>query len=700
MIPLTTNIADVPGVGPRRADAFRNLGIRCVADLILHLPLRYEHELPEQSIAQATARADAARGAEVSISVRGELASLRVAPARGRRRVEGVLQDDSGSLHLTWFNMPWLAERFHPGHVVRVSGKAKRFRDRLQMVNPRCEAIDPDQPPQARPERYRPVYPASEGLPSWRIEQAVEAVLDEALAELPDHLHPQYRAERALPALAEAYRMMHRPADPQEPLRGRRRLAFDELLLLQLGVMLKRRHRRETLRAPALKRSDAIDAHIVARFPFELTEGQRAVIDEIAGDLTDATPMNRLLQGDVGAGKTVVALYGMLMAVASGHQAALMAPTELLAEQHGDSISRMLTGARVSIEILTGSLTTAQRLATLERLERGEIDILIGTHALLTETVRFRSLAVVVIDEQHRFGVHQRATLRTKGADDRVIPHTLVMTATPIPRTLSLTVFGDLDISTIRGLPPGRQPVRTEVRELARAGEVYPEVARRLAGGEQAYVVVPVIDESDQGLKDVGSHLEWLQDGPLRGRRLAAMHGRPNRPQREQVMDRFRAGAVDALVTTTVIEVGVDVPNASIMVIEHAERFGLAQLHQLRGRIGRSTRRSLCVLLADASTPEAQARLIAVATTGDGFVIAEKDLEIRGPGELFGARQSGLAPFRVVELPRDLELLRLARRDARAWIAENPALAGDRDKILKQRLLKAHGKALGLGDVA
>ncbi|MHC5009235.1 MAG: DEAD/DEAH box helicase, partial [Planctomycetota bacterium] len=379
MIPLTTNIADVPGVGPRRADAFRRLGIRCVADLILHLPLRYEHELPEQTIGEATVRADAARGAEVTIAVRGELASMRVVPAR-RRRVEGVLQDDTGSLHLTWFNMPWLADRLHAGSLVRVTGRAKHFRDRLQVVNPRCEVIDPDEPPEQRPERYRPVYPASEGLASWRIEQAVETILDEALAELTDHLHPEYREARALPTLAEAYRMMHCPADADEPVRGRRRLAFDELLLLQLGVMLKRRHRRLTLKAPALKHNGAIDAHIVARFPFELTDGQRAVIDEIARDLQEATPMNRLLQGDVGAGKTVVALYGMLMAVASGHQAALMAPTELLAEQHGDSISRMLTGARVSIETLTGSMTEPRggrhrRAAPLRRPPAGNASI-------------------------------------------------------------------------------------------------------------------------------------------------------------------------------------------------------------------------------------------------------------------------------------------------------------------------------------
>ncbi len=694
---LTTNIASVPGVGPRNLEAFRRLGIRCVADLVVHLPLRYELELAEQSVdgAQAAITGDA----EVVVAVRGEIATVRAIPAR-TRRVEATLTDDSGALRLTWFNMPWLAERLRPGVTVRVTGKAKRYRDLLQMVNPRWELIDPDDPGPPRRERLRPIYPASEDLPSWQIERAVDAVLAETLAQLEDHLHPDYRAARALPALADAYRMMHRPQDQEEPLIARRRLAFDELLLLQLGVMLKRRHRRETLQAIALKHNEAIDRHIVARFPFELTAGQRQVIDRIAADLGRTTPMNRLLQGDVGAGKTVVALYGMLMAVADGHQAALMAPTELLAEQHGASIGAMLQGARVSLEVLTGSLTASQRRGVLERLESGEIDLLVGTHALLTEHVRFKSLALAVIDEQHRFGVHQRATLRAKSREERSTPHVLVMTATPIPRTLSLTVFGDLDISTIRGLPPGRQPVQTVIRDLSAGNEVYPEVARRLASGEQAYIVVPVIDESDLGLTDVRSHVKTLSEGPLQGHRLAALHGRLGRDEREAIMYRFRRGEIRALVATTVIEVGVDVPNASIMVIEHAERFGLAQLHQLRGRIARASRKSMCVMLADASTEDAAARLTAIASTTDGFVIAEKDLEIRGPGELFGARQSGLAPFRVAELPRDLELLQLARRDAEQWIDENPTLAGERDVLLKQRLLKAHGKALGLGDVA
>ena len=698
-IALTTNIAEVTGVGSASARRYRKISIRCVADLILHLPLRYEHELPEQSIAQVSDLVSPVHGTEANIAVCGEIAAVRT--MRGRRpRIEATLEDGTGTIKLTWFNTPWLRGQLHPGMQLRVWGKVKRHGDYLEMINPKYQTIDPDQPNQPRGEQFRPIYTGTEDLPSAMIERAVQAVLDPTLAQLEDHLHVEYRHERALPTLAEAYRMVHRPTDADEPSVGRRRLAFDELLLLQLAVFLKRRHRRETLRAPALKHNEAIDSHITARFPFQLTDSQHAVVQEIASDLTSQTPMNRLLQGDVGAGKTVVALYAMLMAVASGHQAAMMAPTELLAEQHFASISEMLSGARVSIEVLTGSLTTAERKDVLARLASGEIDILIGTHSLLTETVRFQSLAVAVIDEQHRFGVHQRAMLRVKSDDADSTPHTLVMTATPIPRTLSLTLFGDLDVSTIRGLPPGRKPVITKYVSPSQSDEVYAYVAKRLAQGEQAYVVVPVVDESERGLKDVHSHLENLEKGHFRGRRLASLHGRVDRDQREQTMQRFRAGEIDALVATTVIEVGVDVPNASVMLIEHADRFGLAQLHQLRGRIGRGSRSSLCVLLADPVTDDAKARLKAIVSTNDGFEIAEKDLEIRGPGELFGARQSGMAPFRVAQLPRDLELLRMARRDARSWIDENPRLAGDRDALLRKRVLKAHGKAFGLGDVA
>jgi ATP-dependent DNA helicase RecG len=698
-IVLTTDIADVPGVGARRAAAFRRLGIRCVADLVRHLPMRYEHERAEQPIDTVPAALGDGADAAAILSVRGEVAAARLVRAR-KARFEATIEDATGTMKLTWFNAPWMRGRLHPGMTIRVTGRVQRYGDYLQMVNPKWERLD-DRADEAGPrsERHRPIYPASEELTSAAIEAAVDAALDPALALLDDHLHADYRRTRELPELRAAYRMVHHPADDAEARDGRRRLAFDELLLLQLGVMLKRRHRRDRLTAPALAVTPAIDRHITGRFPFELTPSQRSVIDEIVADLAQTAPMNRLLQGDVGAGKTVVALYAMLAAVAAGHQAALMAPTELLAEQHEASIRTMLAGADVTIELFTGSLKAAARADLLERLAAGEVDVLVGTHALLTEHVRFDRLAVAVVDEQHRFGVHQRATLRSKSTDPNDVPHVLVMTATPIPRTLSLTVFGDLDVSTIRELPPGRKPVITRHLPASQSAKAYAFAAERLAAGEQAYVVVPAIDESESGLKDITSHLEFLERGPLAGYRLAALHGRLSRGEREAIMRRFRDHELDALVATTVIEVGVDVPTATVMVIEHADRFGLAQLHQLRGRVGRGADRSLCVLVGDPATDEGRRRLEAIVASGDGFEIAERDLEIRGPGELFGARQSGLAPFFAAELPRDTELLRLARRDAAAWIDENPMLRGDRDALLKKRLLKAHGEALGLGDV-
>ena len=706
IIRLTTNIADVPGVGTKRAAAFRRLGIRSVADLIRHVPMRYEHELAEQTIAQAGKSIGPNHGDEANISVRGEVGAVRAAFKRKAPFV-ATLTDGTGTVKLTWFNAPWMKGKLHPGMTIIASGKARRFGDYIDMVNPKWQEEEKGNCDEAagsrdiaRQERLLPIYPATEALPSSAIQEAVERVLDSALPQLEDHLHDVYRRKTAMPALADAYRMVHWPSDEKEHPKGRRRLAFDELFMLQLGVMLKRHHRQSALHAPALKLTDKIDQHIRARIPFQFTHGQNSVVKEIARDLQETRPMNRLVQGDVGSGKTVVALYAMLMAIASKHQAALMAPTELLAEQHFASITQILKGARVSIELLTGSLKPAQRKDIHKRLAAGEVDLLIGTHALLTETVNFKSLGIAVIDEQHRFGVHQRATLRAKTSDPQSIPHMLVMTATPIPRTMSLTVFGDLDISTIKGLPPGRKPIITRHVSQAKAVEVYEYVAKRLDQGEQAYIVVPVIDESESGMKAVKTHAEWLSNGVLSGKRLASVHGRLKREEREAIMNDFRGGKIDALVATTVIEVGVDVPNASIMVIEHAERFGLAQLHQLRGRVGRGEHRSLCVLIADPGTPDGQARIDAIVATNDGFAIAEKDLEIRGPGELFGARQAGAAPFRVAELPRDLDLLRMARRDAEKWIRDNPTLAGARDALLRKRLLKTHGESLGLADVA
>ncbi len=692
---LASRIADAPGVTARRAASLRALGVETVADLVRYLPVRHELERAESEIAALVAGGVG--------SARGEVTATRPV-LRGKRRFEAVMTDDTERLDLVWFNQAYLRDRIKPGMRIRVQGKAQRHGPGLQMVNPTWEALsDAGAEPAARDEHLRPVYPATEDLSSREIERIVAGVLPGALAMIEDHLPDEFVKRHAMPALAEANRMVHAPRDLAEARAGLRRLAYDELLLMQLGLRMRRARLDATLRAPALRWSETIDARIRARLPFTLTKGQESAVREIVADLRREAPANRLVQGDVGSGKTVVALYAMLMAAASGRQAALMAPTALLAEQHFASLSALLGGSRVRLALLTGASAGEERAALLRRIGEGDVDIVVGTHAILTETVRFASLAVAVIDEQHRFGVHQRARLREKADDAGSAPHVLVMTATPIPRTLSLTVFGDLDVSVIKGLPPGRKPVATRVVGPEKAPDVYAFVRDRVAKGEQAYVVTPTIEgeaAGQSGAAGVRETLERLEAGPLAGLRLAPMHGRLKRETREKVMERFRAGEIDVLVATTVIEVGVDVPNASVMVVEGAERFGLAQLHQLRGRVGRGSGKAVCALIAQPTTEDGAARLAVIASTTDGFVLAEKDLEIRGPGEAIGARQSGAAPFRAAEFPRDTQLLLMARRDAEAWVRRSPDLAGPGEGLLRRRVMKAHGKELGLAGVA
>ena len=757
-------LADLPGVGPARRRALHRLGLRSVSDLLRHLPHRYQREEAEGRIADLVP--------DTIGSARGTIMGCRWVAgrdySRNKGRFEAILQDDSGRLQLAFFNARYLTNRLHPGQSIRVQGKVATYGGYLQMVNPKWEELDgaatsvavpeqvqdpepepasPSQPPTDSAPRLRPVYPATEDLPSTFIESLIAAALPAVLPTLSDPLPADLLRHNEMPPLAEAFRLIHQPEHEEHVAAARRRLAYNELLLLQLGVVMKRDYVRRSLTAPALRHSDAVAVHIRERFPFPLTPSQEEVIAEIVGDLTATQPMNRLLQGDVGSGKTVVALYAMLLAVADRKQAALMAPTELLAEQHFASITRMLEGGSVRVALLTGGQSTAgspQRKALLAQLAAGEIDLLIGTHALATDAVRFKNLAVAVVDEQHRFGVKQRAALRDDAgnrqsqgkespdlelpADELLVassegesepsqpatrqlatsnstPHTLVMTATPIPRTLSLTVFGDLDVSTIRGLPPGRTPVVNRVMGQDRSDEVYQYVRTRIERGEQAYVVVPTIEgEGSQGeqLKSVKEHAKLLQDKYFQGYRVATLHGRLKREERERRMDRFRRGQINVLVATTVIEVGVDVPNATAMVVEHAERFGLAQLHQLRGRVGRGTSgvRPLCVFLAEPTTEEATRRMDAIASTNDGFRIAELDLEIRGMGEFFGTRQSGAPPLRVARIPDDLDLLRLARRDAETLIQTDPTLAQPEHETLRRVLLQQYGEALGLVDVA
>jgi ATP-dependent DNA helicase RecG len=709
-IRLAAGIETVPGVGSRSRELFARLGLATVGDLLKHLPLRYERHHDETTVDGAGDLVGGPKArSEGVLALRGEIEAVRHKPGP-RSRTEATFADATGRVRLVWFNAPWIRDKIHPGLAGLVEGKAQRREGYLEMVNPKWTPLErlEIEPGEATVEgRLRPIYPASEELPSGRIEKAIAAVLDAGCAAIPDPLPEGFRRERNLVPLGEAYRIMHRPASEDELGPARRRLAYDELYLLQLGVMMRRHHLQRTRSAPAIPATEAIDRHIRDRLPFPLTPDQSEVCGEIARDLARPNPMNRLLQGDVGSGKTAVAVYAMLACVAARRQACLMAPTELLAEQHFRSVTTLLAGTPVKVALLTGSLGAKERAAIVAGLADGSVDLVVGTHALLSEGVRFRGLALAVIDEQHRFGVAQRAAIRSLGAGDgpvREAPHVLVMTATPIPRTLSLTIFGDLDVSTIRKPPAGRKRTMTRLVPPEAEGEVWAFLADRIGKGEQAFVVVPAIGGDDAagdgGLSDVASRLESLAKGPLAGRRLAAMHGRMDADGRAAIMDRFRRGEIDCLVATTVIEVGVDVPNASVIVVEHADRFGLAQLHQLRGRVGRGSRQGLCILIGSPVTDEGRRRLEALRDSTDGFRLAELDLEIRGPGELFGARQSGLAPFRVADLPRDMELLALARRDAEATIAADPTLSAASHERLRKKLLFLYGDALGLADVA
>jgi len=697
---LRRDVTTLSGMTTERMEGLQKLSIETVADLIKHLPLRFDAHHGGVTIEEAiTILGDEDHIGDL-VTLKGEVASVR--PIRGwkrsKARVEITIEDETGSLKINWFNQPWIAKKLHPEMMIRVHGSLSKYKNEVQMTNPRWEEVHPEEQTLAIEGGLLPVYPANEHISSTTISAMIREVIDVALPQIEDHFSLETRKQLDMPELREAYRMVHKPKSEEESKEGRRRIAYDELYLLQLGVMMKRNHRQTTLKAPALRWDKKVRSRIESRIPFTLTESQQQVIEEIAHDITRTVPMNRLLQGDVGSGKTVVALHAMLMAVVGDAQAALMAPTELLAEQHYKTITDMLQGSTVKVTLLTSSLSTKDRKNVVEKIQSGEIDIVVGTHALLTTDVIFENIAVSIVDEQHRFGVHQRATLRNKRDDEATVPHTLVMTATPIPRTLSLTIFGDLDVSTIIGLPPGRSPITTRLVQPEDANKVYSYFRERIENGEQGYVVVPLVEETDSGLKAVISHTKSLAEKYFKGKRVAFVHGRMKSEDREKTMHEFREGTIDVLVATTVIEVGVDIANATIIVIEHADRFGLAQLHQLRGRVGRGSLPGVCALIATPTTNDATERLKVIVETCDGFRIAEKDLEIRGPGELFGSKQSGLAPFKAARLPRDLELLRMARRNAVKCISQDPTLA--KSELLRKRLLRKYGESLGLGDVA
>jgi len=684
-IRLDTPVQFVKGVGPVRAEQLAQLGIETVEDLLTYFPRRYDLRRQVQPIASL-------RDDGLAATVAGEVSHLKEKSFGKRPFFQCTLTDETGSVVVVWFHGGYLRDQIRPGIPLAVSGKASTYKGRLQLINPSHQILWDAAGADLSRDELLPVYPAGGKLSSAQIGRAIRNVVPLAKKLIPRWFDGPSLERLGLMSRPGAVAAMHRPEDKAQWSRARRRLAYDECLLMQLGIALIRM-RQVSRPAHALAGSEEIDRRIRARFPFALTSAQDRAVAEIAADLARDRPMNRLLQGDVGSGKTVVALYAALLAVARRTQAAIMAPTEILAAQHFEKVQKYLEGSRVRTALLVGGLKPSQRRAVLDGLAAGEIDLVVGTHALISAGVQFRRLSLVVVDEQHKFGVRQRSTIRGKG----YAPHYLVMTATPIPRTLALTVFGDLDVSTIDELPPGRGRTLTKCVGESDLDEVLENVADLVAGGRQAYFIYPLVNPSpDLELTAAQDAYEQLSAGALGAFGVGLVHGQMPPAEKDAAMADFRSGRTKVLVASVVVEVGVDVPAANVMVVMHAERFGLAQLHQLRGRIGRAEEDAVCLLVASPTNPVARRRLEVLEETSDGFAVAEEDLRLRGPGEIFGTRQHGLPELKVADLVEDFELLRAARRDATRIVREDPGLNAPEHQQLRREVLKAYAGRLDL----
>lgn len=668
---LSQPLQFVKGVGPRRAADLERVGLRTVEDLLLRFPMRYEDRGGLTPIA-------ALRPGRTATVV-GEVLSSGIRPTRrpSFRLFEVVVRDQSGAVRAVFPNQSFLKDVFHPQQQVVFYGPLDYRGGGLQFTNPEYEIIrgdaDESDDSHLHTGRIVPIYEKIGSLTPRMQRSLMHQLLQLLPEELADPLPAPVRQALSLPSRREAILHTHFPpaGSSVEDLNtfrteAQRRLIFEEFFLFQAGLVVRKRRDADRHKARPVVVDDRIRAAARKALPFKLTEGQKVALREIVLDMQRPAPMHRLLQGDVGAGKTIVALLAALVAMENGFQVAFMAPTEILADQHYMTIRRLLESSRFRVASLTGSLTPAKKRAALAEIASGTTHLVVGTHALVEGAVEFKDLGLVVIDEQHRFGVMQRATLRAKGQH----PDVLVMTATPIPRTLALTAFGDLDTSVIRGLPPGRQPIHTVAMSEARRDDVYRLVRKELELGRQAYVIYPLVEESEKvDLRAATEMAQTLQDEIFPEYRVALLHGKMKSDEKDQVMGAFARGDVHVLAATTVVEVGVDVANATMMVVEHAERFGLSQLHQLRGRVGRGEHASTCLLLYQAPlTEQGRARIDALTSTNDGFVIAERDLIIRGPGDFFGTRQSGLPTLRVGDLVRDHVLMEEARREAVNWL--------------------------------
>ena len=676
----TTLTPDTPvrylkGVGPKTAERFEKLGIVTLADLLCHYPRRYIDFSRPYSIAEAPPDTECVVKAEVFAKPAG-----RILP--GGRRMERITAgDDVSSLEITWFNNPYATQKLELGQEYYFEGIVTGGMLRRQMVNPQVRTAA-----QITAAPFEAVYPQTEGLSSTVIAKCIRQLLPHAEL-LPDPLPEEMLKKYRLLSKADAVRAIHCPATEEEAFAARRRLIYEELLVLQLGIGRMKNRGSASTGAP-MQRLDP--APFWASLPFSPTGAQRRAVDEILTDLSGSTSMNRLLQGDVGSGKTLVAAAAIWACIRSGYQAALLAPTEILAAQHAENLNRMLAPFGMRVALLTGGIKAAARRTTLAAIRSDEADLVVGTHAILSEGVEFARLGLAVVDEQHRFGVRQRGMLAEKAAN----PHLLVMSATPIPRTLGLLIYGDLDISILDELPPGRKPVKTRCITGKKRRDLYGFLDREIGAGRQVYIVCPAIEDTpDGGLNAVKSYYEDIAKALLPDRRVGLMHGKLKPKEKAAVMDDFKAGRLDALVSTTVIEVGVDVPNATVMVIENAERYGLSALHQLRGRVGRGAAESWCFLVSDNTAESVQKRLKFLCSTSDGFAVAQFDLETRGPGDFFGSRQHGLPTLQIADLMNDTRTLHAAQAEAAALLAADPLLESPEHSLLAAQVEQMFTKA-------
>ncbi|TWU57991.1 ATP-dependent DNA helicase RecG [Rubripirellula reticaptiva] len=705
---LTTAIDTLPGMSRARANRYTKLGLRTVQDLLFLFPRDYERPAP-------AAKVDELREGEPA-SMLGAITDTEIVSRTPGKSVFGaVVENESGSIRILFFNQAFRAEQLTLGRRVIISGTPKLSGLRWEFVHPKVTILDETE---TLPEpRMMAIYPLTEGVKHSELRNLAETYLPLA-TDLPEVMPESLRSAAAerlrekgiqvfgnLPSIDESLRQLHLPDNEISMLTARTRLVFQELFVMQLALAMKRRRSTTNLHAPPLPSTAMIDARITNRLPFTLTGDQRLAIDEIRADMSRQFPMNRLLQGDVGSGKTVVAVYAMMLTVAGGHQAVLMAPTEVLARQHFKTMTEMLEGSRVRIGLLCGSLSAADRRDVFAKTASGEIDLLIGTQALLYGGIEFHQLGLCVVDEQHKFGVNQRVQLRTGGLD----PHSLVMSATPIPRSIAMTMFGDVELSTIREKPPGRGKINTYLSHDGWKDRWWAFVRERLGEGRQAFVVAPrvsavVSDDDESETEDVSSVetvYEDLCNGPLADYRVGLLHGKMSNDEKQAIMQAFAAGRTQVLVSTTVIEVGINIPNATVMTIMGGQQFGLAQLHQLRGRVARGSHAGhVCVFTDGERSPDENERLKVFEQTDDGFELAEADFRLRGPGDLLGRKQSGMPPMRIADLNRDVEVLVVARAMAQEIIDEDPELESEDFAALREQMMRRYGKRMNLGDAA